>query len=242
MKVILKALLLLIILGWALIDHASAQSEPKCNPNIETCINNNLDYAINVFIEVDSSARQGAGRQLSQSNRVNHVPKKSNIRYDLQNRVPKQQIKFVVVLDSVKMVTSKSFGVKIALGEPGDITGTRSIRFNIPHHFEFGKSSEKGKYEAVVHYKNIHKVKRNQIAPQLADQAFEEKSCDMKDDGSFTCTGNGNKSLSFTDRGSEAFIDFILEEYDEVINNYIKSYFTDVDPNIEHPETGPGGG
>ncbi|WP_421774743.1 hypothetical protein [Gracilimonas sp.] len=240
MKVIQKAFFVLLILGWAFINRASAQSKPKCNPIIETCINNNLDYDVNVFIEVDGSARQGAGRQLSQSNRVNHVPEKSNIRYDLQNRVPKQQIKFVVVLDSVKMVSSKSFGVKIALGEPGDITGTRgNIRFNIPHHFEFGKSSEKGKYEAVVHYKNLHKVKRNQIAPQLADQVFEERSCDMKDDGSFTCTGNGNKSLNFTARDSEAFIDFILEEYDEEIDNYIKSYFTDVDPNIEHPETGP---
>ncbi|MBO6586270.1 MAG: hypothetical protein JJ953_09220 [Gracilimonas sp.] len=243
MKVIQKAFFVLFILGWAFINRASAQSEPECKQGVNTCINNNLDYDVNVFVEIDTTARQGAGRQQSQSNRINHIPKKSNIRYDLQNRLPKDEIKFVVVLDSVKMDSSKAFGVKIALGKPGDITGTRgNIRFNIPHHFEFGKSSERGKYEAVVHYKKIHSVKRNQIAPQLAEIAFEEKSCEMKDGESFTCSGSGNKSLNFTSRDSEDFIDFILQEYDEVINHYIKSYFTDVDPNIEHPETDPGGG
>jgi hypothetical protein len=198
-----------------------------------TLIWNEMSFDVNVFVKIDGKPLTGAGVQ-HQGVRKTKVSKLGGfLEYDLKNRIPKEEIMFVVEIDSSKMASYKRFGAKIALGEKRDIIGSKLI-FDIPHHFEFNKSTRKlGAYELIIHYTDIRQTIISQAVPKLREETFDE-FCEGEE-GGFSCTMmNGNK-INFESFAEKEFIDFVISKNTKRIEEAIITYYEDEDPTVKHP-------
>lgn len=227
---------------------------------------NELRYDIHAKVVIDKmdskTNREGIGKKNGSNPRESVIRNSSSLNnqtpFYLKDRIPKKKLMFIVIIDSTlmhdKISTKISFGVKITLGEVGDLTSYNdraNIKVNIPHHFEFRKSFiEESSYEAIIHF-NINLARRSigtQIASHMENaggEYLEANICRVEGEV-YNCSFNGTDYVfedgySFNNFDEESLSEFIDgEEVRLVIEELMFSFMRqDIDPTIKHP---PGGG